>query len=79
MERGDLQGAHELLRKHAGSVAGDADYYAFDAAVPQRLGRHKEAVAGYREALDAYRRAKFAGGLSPPLLAFVDQRMKQLQ
>ncbi|MBE0625374.1 MAG: tetratricopeptide repeat protein [Burkholderiales bacterium] len=106
VERGDLQGAHELLRRHAGSVAADADYYAFDAAVLQRLGRHKEAVAGYEqalqlapraglwwmgmgislqadnrgaEALDAYRRAKSAGGLSPPLLSFVDQRMKQLQ
>ena len=31
------------------------------------------------EALDAYRRAKAAGGLSPDLLSFVDQRMKQLQ
>jgi MSHA biogenesis protein MshN len=31
------------------------------------------------EALDAFRRAKSAGGLSPDLLAFVDQRMKQLQ
>ena len=106
VERGDLQGAHDLLSKHAGSAAGDAEYYAFDAAVLQRLGRHKEAVAGYQaalklapraglwwmgmgislqadnrsaEALDAFRRAKSAGGLSPDLLAFVDQRMKQLQ
>jgi MSHA biogenesis protein MshN len=31
------------------------------------------------EALDAFNRAKSAGGLSPDLLAFVDQRMKQLQ
>ena len=106
VERGDLQGAHELLRKHAGSAAGDADYHAFDAALLQRLGRHKEAIVGYQEALklapregrwwmgmaislqadnrgaealEAYRRAKTAGGLSPPLIAFVDQRVKQLQ
>ncbi len=106
VERGDPQGAHDLLSKHAGSAAGNADYHAFDAAVLQRLGRHREAVTGYQtalrlvpragvwwmgmgislqadnrsaEALDAFRRAKFAGGLSPDLLAFVDQRMKQLQ
>jgi len=106
VERGDLQGAHDLLSKHAGSAANDADYHAFDAAVLQRLGRHKEAVSGYQaalrlapraglwwmgmgislqadnrsaEALDAFTRAKSAGGLSPDLLSFVDQRMKQLQ
>jgi MSHA biogenesis protein MshN len=106
VDRGDLQGAHDLLSKHAGSAAGDAEYYAFDAAVLQRLGRHQEAVAGYQaalklapraglwwmgmgislqadkrsaEALDAFQRAKSVGGLSPALLAFVDQRMKQLQ
>ena len=106
VERGDLQGAHDLLNKHAGSASGDADYHAFDAALLQRLGRHKEAVAGYQaalklapraalwwmgmgislqadnrgaEALEAFRRAKSAGGLSPALLTFVDQRMKQLQ
>jgi MSHA biogenesis protein MshN len=106
VERGDLQGAHDLLTKHAGSAAGDADYHAFDAALLQRLGRHKEAVAGYQaalklspraglwwmgmgislqadnrgaEALEAFRHAKSAGGLNPALIAFVDQRMKQLQ
>ena len=106
VERGDLQGAHELLSKHAGSAANNADYHAFDAALLQRLGRHKEAVAGYQaalrlapaagvwwmgmgislqadnrgtEALDAFRRAKSVGGLSPDLIAFVDQRLKQLQ
>ncbi len=106
VERGDLQGAHDLLSKHAGSAAGDAEYHAFDAALLQRLGRHKEAITGYQaalklapeaglwwmgmgislqadnrgtEALDAFRRAKSAGGLSPALVAFVDQRMKQLQ
>jgi MSHA biogenesis protein MshN len=31
------------------------------------------------EALDAFKHAKSAGGLSPDLLAFVDQRVKQLQ
>jgi len=106
VERGDLQGAHDLLSKHAGSAANSADYHAFDAAVLQRLGRHKEAVTGYQaalklaprsglwwmglgislqadnrsaEALDAFRRARSAGGLSADLLAFVDQRVKQLQ
>lgn len=106
VERGDLQGAHDMLTKHSGSAASDADYHAFDAALLQRLGRYKEAVAGYQvalklapraglwwmgmgiamqadkrdaEALDAFRRARAAGGLSPDLLAFVDQRVKQLQ
>ena len=106
VERGDLQGAHDLLSKHAGSAANSADYHAFDAAVLQRLGRHKEAVAAYQaalrlspdtglwwmglgislqadnrsaEAVDAFRRARAAGGLNPDLLAFVDQRLKQLQ
>ena len=51
VERADLQGAHDLLAKHAGSAADSADYHAFDAAVLQRLGRHKEAVAGYQAAL----------------------------
>jgi MSHA biogenesis protein MshN len=104
--RGDVKGAHELLRKYAGGAANDAEYHAFDAALLQRLGRHKEAVASYQAALrlaprtalwlmgmgislqaendeaaalDAFQRAKAAGGLSPELMAFVDQRMKQLQ
>jgi MSHA biogenesis protein MshN len=51
VERGDLQGAHDLLSKHAGSAANNADYHAFDAALLQRLGRHKEAVTGYQAAL----------------------------
>jgi len=106
VERGDLQGAHDLLAKYAGRAAGDAEYHAFDAAVLQRLGRHKEAVASYEaalklaprtalwwmgmgislqadnrgdQALGAFQRAKAVGGLSPDLLAFVDQRVKQLQ
>ena len=51
VERADLQGAHELLARHAGSAANNADYHAFDAALLQRLGRHKEAVSGYQAAL----------------------------
>ncbi len=106
VERGDLQGAHDLLNRHAAGAANNADYHALDAAVLQRLGRHKDAVAGYQaalklapraglwwmglgislqadgrgaEALDAFRRAKSAGGLSSDLLTFIDQRVKQLQ
>jgi MSHA biogenesis protein MshN len=106
VDRGDVKGAHELLRKYAGNAANNAEYYGFDAALLQRLGRHKEAVASYQAALklaphtalwlmgmgislqaendtaaalDAFQRAKAAGGLSPALIAFVDQRMKQLQ
>ena len=105
VERGDLEGAHELLRKHGATAADDAEYHAFDAALLQRLGRHREAISGYRaalklepraglwwmglgislqadaragEALEAYRRAKAAGSLTPALVAFVDERMKQL-
>ena len=51
VERADLQGAHELLARHAGGAANNADYHAFDAALLQRLGRHKEAVSGYQAAL----------------------------
>ena len=51
VERGDLQGAHDLLARHAGSAANNADYHAFDAALLQRLGRHKEAVSSYQAAL----------------------------
>jgi len=106
VERGDLQGAHDLLGRYAGSAANNADYHALDAAVLQRLGRHRDAVTEYQaalrlapraglwwmgmgislqgdnrgaEALEAFKRAKSAGGLNPDLLAFVDQRMKQLQ
>ncbi len=57
VERGDLQGAHDLLSKHARSAASDADYHAFDAALLQRLGRHKEAVAAYQAALKLAPRA----------------------
>ncbi len=51
VERGDLQGAQDLLSRHAASAANNADYHAFHAAVLQRLGRHKEAVTGYQAAL----------------------------
>ena len=51
VDRGDLQGAHDLLSRHAAAAANNADYLAFDAAVLQRLGRHKEAVSAYQAAL----------------------------
>ncbi|MFH1602588.1 MAG: tetratricopeptide repeat protein [Pseudomonadota bacterium] len=51
VERGDLQGAHDLLSRHTANAANNADYHAFDAALLQRLGRHKEAVTGYQAAL----------------------------
>ncbi len=51
VERGDLQGAQDLLSRHAAKAANNADFHAFHAAVLQRLGRHKEAVSGYQAAL----------------------------
>ncbi len=43
------------------------------------LGISYQAAAQPREALEAFNAAKSAGSLSPDLLAFVDQRLKQLQ
>lgn len=43
------------------------------------LGISLQAADQPREALDAYTRAKSAGNLAPDLLAFLDQRLKQLQ
>ena len=43
------------------------------------LGISYQAFEQPREALDAYQRAKSTGNLAPGPLAFVDQRLKQLQ
>jgi len=43
------------------------------------LGISFQAAEQSKEALEAYTRAKSAGNLAPELLAFVDQRLKQLQ
>lgn len=43
------------------------------------LGISLQATDQSREALDAFRRAKASGGLPPNLVAFVDQRLRQLQ
>ena len=43
------------------------------------LGISLQAAERRNEALDAYTRAKSAGNLSPEILAFVDQRLKQLK
>jgi len=43
------------------------------------LGISLQAAEQPKEALDAYTRAKSAGNLAPELLAFLDQRLKQLQ
>lgn len=43
------------------------------------LGISFQAAERSKEAVEAYSRAKSAGNLAPELLAFVDQRLKQLQ
>ncbi len=43
------------------------------------LGISFQAVARRKDALEAFTRAKSAGTLAPDLLAFVDQRLRQLQ
>ncbi|HEY6241857.1 MAG TPA: tetratricopeptide repeat protein [Burkholderiales bacterium] len=43
------------------------------------LGISYQAVGQPKEALEAFTRAKSAGNLNPNLLAFVDQRLRQLQ
>ncbi|HEY6721247.1 MAG TPA: tetratricopeptide repeat protein [Burkholderiales bacterium] len=43
------------------------------------MGISYQAVGQSKEALEAFTRAKSAGNLAPDLLAFVDQRLRQLQ
>ncbi len=47
----DLAAAADTLALVAGPAAGNAEYFALDAAVLQRLGRPREVVVGYDEAL----------------------------
>lgn len=53
VERGALPQALETLQKTLPYVAQQADYQAFIAAVQQRMGQHKEAVAHYQTALQS--------------------------
>lgn len=43
------------------------------------LGISQQAQAHSKEALESFRRAKGAGNLTPELISFVDQRIRQLQ
>ncbi len=43
------------------------------------LGISQEASSRPREAVDAFRRARASGNLTPDLITFVDERLKQLQ
>lgn len=51
VERKDFPAALETLRQAAPQAAGNADYLGLDAAVLQRLGRHREAAAAYAAGL----------------------------
>ena len=106
VERQDVQGALTLLQKHAAAASNNAEYRAFEAALLQRLSRHKEAAEEYAaalrispqagmwwvglgisqealeqraEALESFQRARQTRSLNADVLAYVDQRVKQLQ
>ena len=57
VERGDPGGALSLLRSFENVARNNAEYFAFIAALLQRLGRHGEAIDQYRSALG------FGGGV----------------
>jgi MSHA biogenesis protein MshN len=51
VEKKDFAAAADTLAPVAGQAAGNAEYFALDAAVLQRLGRSREAVSAYDKAL----------------------------
>ncbi len=106
VERAKVNEAVEVLQKSAMYAQERSDYMAFLAALQQKLGHHREAIAYYRlalgrhsqngvwwmglgislqaegnslDALEAFRQAKIQPGLGADLIAFVDQRIAQLQ
>ena len=51
VERNDIPNALATLQRHAMGADDNAEYRGFRAALLQRLGRHTEAIAEYRQAL----------------------------
>ena len=51
LERGDVRGAEETLRRATDSAMNNPDFRGFHAAVLQRLNRHKEAAGEFEAAL----------------------------
>lgn len=51
LDRGDDNGALQVLRTHAEAAQSNAEYRAFTAALLQRLDRHAEAIEEYRAVL----------------------------
>lgn len=73
---------HQRLGRHGEAIA---EYQAALRLAPSTgiwwvgLGISLQAAERPREALEAYQRAKGSGSLAPDLVAFVDQRMRQLR
>ena len=53
LQRNDAPGALEILAAAVPRVSVDTEYHAFMAALQQRLGRHRDAIATYRRVLAA--------------------------
>jgi MSHA biogenesis protein MshN len=51
VDRRDVAGALDVLRKFAPAAGRNAEYHAFTAALYQRLSRHEDAISEYRVAL----------------------------
>ena len=51
VERNDIPNALATLQRHAMGADDNAEYRGFRAALLQRVGRHAEAIAEYRQAL----------------------------
>lgn len=51
VERNDIPNALATLQRHAMGAEDNAEYRGFRAALLQRVGRHTEAIAEYRQAL----------------------------